>query len=506
MPLNQAAERAVDVSRRRADNAALGSWRALFAGPNLARSVVLAGGCAIHALSIRVVVTVLPSAVIEIGGLRFFAWTMTVAMVSGIWGAVSAAPLAVSRGFQGAYHIALALFVVGSITCAVSPSMAVFLAGRLLQGLGGGLLTALAYTTISRVFPAHLHTRAIAMLSGVWGVAALSGPLLGGALAGCGLWRWAFWIDVPLAAAVGVIARRTILTGVGTETSPPPGRSPIAFGRLVLLGGSVLAVAIGGVSGRASTSGFGMIVATILLVVMLRIDANPAHRVRHRRLMPRGALDPRAPVGTVTLVMALIGGCTMAAVYVPYVVIDVGKHAPITGGCLSAVIPVSWTAAALATASVRSVWAHRFILSGPALVTLGLILTGWALTTGSLALIALALAPIGAGIGVAWAYLGALLVEFAEAEERDVAAAFISTNNLLSQAFGAAFAGMIANIAGFGDPTLGSDGVLRAVLWLFVAVSLFPAAALPLAVRVVRLSARIHTISDECAGIRISQE
>jgi len=189
MPLNQAAERAVDVSRRRADNAALGSWRALFAGPNLARSVVLAGGCAIHALSIRVVVTVLPSAVIEIGGLRFFAWTMTVAMVSGIWGAVSAAPLAVSRGFQGAYHIALALFVAGSITCAVSPSMAVFLAGRLLQGLGGGLLTALAYTTISRVFPANLHTRAIAMLSGVWGIAALSGPLLGGALAGCGLWR-----------------------------------------------------------------------------------------------------------------------------------------------------------------------------------------------------------------------------------------------------------------------------------------------------------------------------
>jgi len=267
-----------------------------------------------------------------------------------------------------------------------------------------------------------------------------------------------------------------------------------------------LAVAIGGVSGRASTSGVGMIVATILLVVMLRIDANPAHRVRLRRLMPRGALDPRAPVGTVTLVMALIGGCTMAAVYVPYVVIDVGKHAPITGGCLSAVIPVSWTAAALATASVRSAWAHRFILSGPALVTLGLILTGWALTTGSLALIALALAPIGAGIGAAWAYLGALLVDFAEAEERDVAAAFISTNNLLSQAFGAAFAGMIANVAGFGDPALGSDGVLRAVLWLFAAISLFPAAALPLAVRVVRLSTQIQTISDGCAGIRISRE
>jgi hypothetical protein len=244
-------------------------------------------------------------------------------------------------------------------------------------------------------------------------------------------------------------------------------------------------------SGRALTSGLGIIVAAIFLVVMLRIDDNAAQRVGHRRVMPRGALDPRTPAGSVSLVMALIGGCTMAAVYVPYVVIDVGKHAPITGGCLSAVIPVSWTAAAVATASVRSARGHRFILSGPMLVTLGLILTGWALTTGSLALIALALAPVGAGIGAAWPYLGALLVEFAEARERDIAAAFISTNNLLSQAFGAAFAGMIANVAGFGDPALGSDGVLRAVLWLFAAISLFPAAALPLAVRVVRLSTRI---------------
>jgi MFS family permease len=237
MPLNQATENAVDASRRTVDKVVLGGWRALFAGPNLAPSVVLAGGCAIHALSIRVVVTVLPSAVIEIGGLRFFAWTMTVAMVSGIWGAVSAAPLAVSRGLRSAYHIALVLFISGSITCAASPGMAVFLAGRLFQGLGGGLLTALAYTTISRVFPANLHTRAIAMLSGVWGVAALSGPLLGGALAGSDHWRWAFWIDVPLAAAVGAIAQRTVLTGAGGETSRPLHPSPIAFGRLALLGG-----------------------------------------------------------------------------------------------------------------------------------------------------------------------------------------------------------------------------------------------------------------------------
>lgn len=493
MRVNEPVDPPANASRP-PDAAARDGWRALLTGRNLGRSVVLTGAVAIHALSLRVVVTVLPVAVAEIGGLRLFAWTMTIAMVSAIWGAASAAPLAVARGLRRAYHIALVLFVVGSVICAVSPSMGVFLVGRLLQGLGGGLLTALAYTTISRVFPANLHPRAIAMLSGVWGIAALCGPLVGGILAGWGLWRWAFWIDVPLAAAVGAIAQRTILTRIGEQPSRSSAPA-IAFGRLALLGGSVLAVAIGGLSGDALTSGLGIAAAVIVLVAALRVDDRSA-RAGQQRLLPTRAFDPRAPLGAVSLVMALIGGCTLAVVYVPYVIVRVDLYPPVTGGYLSAVIPLTWAATALATASIGP-WAHRFILSGPVLVTLGLILTAWALATGSLAAIAVGLALVGAGIGASWAYLGSLLVEFAEAKERNLAAAFISTANLLSQAFGAAFAGMIASIAGFGDPALGSAGIVHAVVWLFLMISLFPAAALPFAVRAVRLSTRIGRTPHE---------
>jgi MFS family permease len=481
------ADRTAKPGGREAACVAANGWSALFDGRNLACSVVLTGAVAIHALSLRVVVTVLPSAVVEIGGLRFFAWTMTVAMLSAIWGAASAAPLAMSRGLRTAYHIALTLFVVGSMTCAVSPGMAVFLVGRLLQGLGGGLLTGLAYTTISRVFPAHLHPRAIAMLSSVWGVAALSGPLVGGILAGWGRWRWAFWIDVPLAVLIGTIARRAMLVRPDEQLDRPANSQPVAFGRLALLGGSVLAIAIGGISERASTSALGVVVAAVLLLAMLRVDDSAARRVGRRRLLPTGAFDPRTPLGVVSLVMALIGGCTMAVVFVPYVVTRVGMHAPITGGYLSAVIPLSWAAAALAAASAPKAWVPRLIRFGPVLVAFGLALTGWSLTTGSLALIALALALVGAGIGGVWAYLGALMVKLAQPEERDVAAAFISTNNLLSQAFGSAFAGMAANLAGFGDPALGAAGVVKAVLWLFLSIALFPAAAWPAARGAARL-------------------
>ena len=112
-------------------------WPALFRNGNAAISAVLTGGVAIHALSLRVVSTILPSVATEIGGLRFFAWTTTVAIVSAIWGAAFAAPLAKSRGLSGAYRASLLLFAAGSIACAAAPDMGVFLVGRLFQGLGG---------------------------------------------------------------------------------------------------------------------------------------------------------------------------------------------------------------------------------------------------------------------------------------------------------------------------------------------------------------------------------
>ena len=144
-------------------------------------------------------------------------------------------------------------------------------------------------------------------------------------------------------------------------------------GRLALLGAGVLAVAVGGLSGRALASGLGLAVATILLVVVLRTDDHAAHIAGSQRLLPTRAFDPRAPLGAVSLVMALIGGLTMAVVYVPYVVTRVDMHAPITGGYLSPVLPYLGLPPALASASVTT-WAHRFIESGPILVTLGLIL------------------------------------------------------------------------------------------------------------------------------------
>src|SRR5215471_11954959 len=89
------------------DGGRTGGWLSLFRDGTALVSVMITGGVAIHAQSMRVVATALPSVVVDIGGLRFFAWTTTVAIVSAIWGAAFAAPLAKSRGLRHAYRIAL---------------------------------------------------------------------------------------------------------------------------------------------------------------------------------------------------------------------------------------------------------------------------------------------------------------------------------------------------------------------------------------------------------------
>ncbi|KAJ0427155.1 major facilitator superfamily domain-containing protein [Aspergillus carlsbadensis] len=99
---------------------------------------------------------------------------------------------------------ALILFTLGSILSATAPSWRTLLAGRTIQGLGGGGLMALTTVTITDLVPLRERARFNAMVSTVWAVGSATGPPLGGVLAVRGAWRWIFWINLPI-VAVGVL-------------------------------------------------------------------------------------------------------------------------------------------------------------------------------------------------------------------------------------------------------------------------------------------------------------
>src|SRR4051794_37936769 len=188
-------------------------WRDLLSGENASRTVTLAGGVALHAINIYIATTILPSVVADIGGLPFYAWNLTLFVIGSIVGAALTARALERLGHRHVYRLALICFGLGTLLCAIAPSMAVLLVGRTVQGVGGGLLFALSYALIQALLPEVLWARALGLVSGMWGIATLVGPLIGGVFADLGAWRAAFWSLLVITVVFGLLADRVIVPG-----------------------------------------------------------------------------------------------------------------------------------------------------------------------------------------------------------------------------------------------------------------------------------------------------
>ena len=98
-------------------------------------------------------------------------------------------------------------FAVASLLCGIAPNVELLVAARALQGIGGALLTPGSLAILQASFRPEDRARAIGVWSGVTGVGAVLGPLLGGWLLSLGSWRWVFLVNLPFALLVMVLAR-----------------------------------------------------------------------------------------------------------------------------------------------------------------------------------------------------------------------------------------------------------------------------------------------------------
>jgi MFS family permease len=428
--------------------------------------LVITGGVALHAVSIYVVATILPLVVRDVGGVAFIAWITTLYVAGSLCGA-SLVPLLLSwRDARFVYRLAFGLFLTGSLVCTLAPSMGVLLLGRLAQGLGGGMLPALAYATIRSSMAAELHARAIAFLGTVWGIAALLGPALGGLFAAVN-WRWAFGIDVVIgvifiAAAEGTL-RRAGRSVVQARTFPGV--------RLILLVLAALCVGWGGAAARVPYALAGLLGGIACLLVMLRLDGASASR-----MLPSGAYRPTLALGAVSATMGLLFLSSSPSTFIAYLLNAGHGIAPIVGGYAIATYSLAWSSVSLLTASAGRAGARTCIRLGPVFMLAGMVSLSWAVTAGQVPAVLLGQALLGAGIGMAWAHLGALLLAVVPPDEHDVAGPFITTTQTLGALFGSAIAGMVANLAGLADAATAAD-VAATGRWLFGTLTVLPLAA-----------------------------
>ena len=133
------------------------------------------------------------------------------------------------------FLIAVAAFGVGSLFCALAPSMQVLVFSRAFQGLAGGALSALCFAAAA-TYPEGVRLRMLSLISGVWGIIALGAPLLGGAITDAVGWRWIFLVNVPVCAGVIVLGWLAL-----ADSSPSDTRRALPITRAVLLASRWLA-------------------------------------------------------------------------------------------------------------------------------------------------------------------------------------------------------------------------------------------------------------------------
>lgn len=458
------------------------SWATLLSGHNGLRSLALAGGVALHAINIYIVTTILPTVIQEIGGLAWYAWNTTLFVAASIVGSAVSAKLIARLGAAMAYLSALLLFSCGAVICALAPSMPVMLLGRVVQGLGGGVLFALSYALIRVAFEAPLWSRAMALVSGMWGIATLCGPAIGGVFAEIGEWRLAFWTLLPIAAVLALI----VMVQFRSMSKPEAGEARLPVLTISLLVLSVLAISLAGLGGSLALNISGIAVGLGLGWLIARLDSRPDAA----KLLPRGAYSPTRGIGLLYAMMALLVIGLTTEIYVPYFLQLIHLFSPLSAGYLTAMMAGGWTLAALCSASVSSKMSQRIICVGPLVVLVSLVTLSIIMPTpfnGPAGVVACgtALAGVGFGIGLAWPHLLTKVFQAAPPGEETLASASITTVQLYATALAAALAGVITNGAGITSPG-GVEGASAASMALFGVFALAPAGATLLAIRLSR--------------------
>ncbi|GEE01999.1 putative drug efflux membrane protein [Gordonia spumicola] len=404
----------------------------------------MAGGVALYATNVYLTTSLLPNAVSDIGGEELYSWTMTVFLVASVISSMLVSRSLARFGARASYSAGFLGFAAGTVVAAASPTMVVMLVGRGLQGLAAGLLAGLGFAVVRTVLPAHLWQRAIALMSAMWGVGNVIGPVVGGFFAQLGLWRGAFVLLAAISLALVALTFRALPSRGGEDSAA----DPVPWISLALLTSTAAAVSV------------ASIVDGVAMVVLLGVAALTAaafivyERSAPDSVLPAMTYSGRSPLRWIYLSIIVLAVVSTVETFIPLFGQRIGGLSPLAAGFLGAAISWGWTIASIWSSGVDTDRMRRVVrVAGPIVLGGGLgvyallqladpsgpVIAGW--------YIALLVAGCGIGMAMAHWFTAGMRVSTDDAEATQ-ASAGLNTSQLIANAFGSALAGVLVSLGG----------------------------------------------------------
>lgn len=308
------------------------------------------------AMESTVVATAMPTVVESLGGVHIYSWVfsgflLTSTVTMPLWGRLSDL-----IGRRPIYLTGLAVFLVGSALAGAAQNMGQLIAFRMLQGLGAGSLMTLGMTIVGELFGLEQRAKMQGYVSGVWGVASLLGPLLGGLLTDHVSWRWVFYINLPFGAVAVLLLRDALPEG---QRRPHrldyPGVASFSVGVSALLIGIMEAGRVGRWTGLDVLLPLG--IAVVALAAFLAIERRASEPIVPLRLF-RYRMVAAASLNGLLSGMAMFGAISFVPLFLQHVS---GMSATAAGFVLTPFV-LGWVAMSIVSARLALRLGYRILV------------------------------------------------------------------------------------------------------------------------------------------------
>jgi EmrB/QacA subfamily drug resistance transporter len=390
------------------------------------RRAITAGlllGMSLGALEATVVGTAMPTVIATLGGLAHYSWVFAAYLLTStasvpIWGRLSDL-----YGRRRLYLAGIFTFLAGSALSGLATTMTQLIVFRAIQGLGAGAVIPLSMTIVGELYALEERARAQALFSGVWGVASIAGPLVGGYLTDALSWRWVFYLNVP----IGLLATCVFAVAYPKSTRTTGAQVDWAGAALLFGGVTALLIAVGDVT----TMVMPWLVATlVLLFLFVFVEGRTADPIMPLNLF-------RQPIVSRSLFVVFMTGMAMfgAIAFVPLFVQGVMGGTATEAGQVLTPLFLGWVSTSVVGARLTVRLGYRPVaLVGGALLTAGFAALMLVDADTGLPALLLAVFLLGCGMGLS---MLALLLAVQHGVDRSLLGVATSLNQF-SRSVGAA--------------------------------------------------------------------